>query len=163
MELKEFIETTIMQLVEGINTANKEVQKHGAYINPRCVNRLNEIAKINNNDYPISNIDFEVSLIQLNSEEKKKGIGVNLKGFNFDNNGKNSQNQQSATSIKFSIPIIFPTTDGNNNSDDIVKKMNGKIVKCQKCGQNYKIEKTKWSYINLKLIKNYILNILKNQ
>jgi hypothetical protein len=82
MELKEFIEESLMQIVEGVQSAQeKAVEKH-AYISPsgiRTDDPRNYI-KIGNVVDPLNQVEFEIVLTNSDDKEHKGGLGVLLGG-----------------------------------------------------------------------------------
>lgn len=110
IELKEFVEESISQIVEGVKAAQKKVGNSGAIVSPRKSNSKNNI-EIEGKLYSVQNIEFEVSLANMSGEGGKVGFGVTFGTWGFGSTTKVEGQAKSATNIKFSVPIIFPCID----------------------------------------------------
>lgn len=110
IELKEFVEETISQIVEGVKAAQKRVGTSGAIVNPRKSHSSNNI-EVEGKLYSVQNIEFEVSLANMSGEGAKVGFGVAFGTWGFGSNAKVEGQAKSATNVKFSVPIIFPCID----------------------------------------------------
>ena len=73
IELKEFVEEAISQIVDGITAAQKRVETSGA---------------IEGKLYSVQNIEFEVSLANMSGEGGKVGFGVTFGAWGFGSNTK---------------------------------------------------------------------------
>lgn len=114
IELKEFVEEAISQIVEGIKAAQGRVNDLGAIVNPRKSKGKDiENVEIEGKLYSVQNIEFEVSLANMNGEGSKSVFGVTFGTFGLGTNSKSDGQARSATNIKFSVPIVFPCTDNN--------------------------------------------------
>lgn len=112
IELKEFVEEAISQIVEGIRAAQERVNNLGAVVNPRKSKGKDiDNIEIEGKLYSVQNIEFEVSLANMYGEGSKSGFGVAFGTFGLGANSKSDGQTKSATNIKFSVPIIFPSTD----------------------------------------------------
>lgn len=115
IELKEFVEEAISQIVEGVKAAQNKVESSGAIVNPRKSNSKNAV-EIEGKLYSVQNIDFEVSLANMSGEGGKVGFGVTFGTWGFGSNAKSEGETKSATNIKFSVPIIFPCIDNKEKA-----------------------------------------------
>ena len=110
IELKEFVEEAISQIVDGITAAQKRVETSGAIVSPRKSNSKNNVG-IEGKLYSVQNIEFEVSLANMSGEGGKVTFGA----WGFGSNTKIEGQAKSATNIRFSIPIVFPCIDNKEN------------------------------------------------
>lgn len=110
IELKEFVEEAISQIVEGVKAAQEKVENSGAIVSPRKSASKNNV-EIEGKLYSVQNIEFEVSLASMSGEGGKVGFGVTFGAWGFGSNTKFEGQAKSATNIKFSVPIIFPCID----------------------------------------------------
>ncbi|MEG1007965.1 MAG: hypothetical protein RSO15_17055 [Bacteroides sp.] len=99
MELKDFVKETLLQIAQGVREAQDAVKEYDATVNPMQYQKTGDItnAKINNQFYPVQDIDFEVALTSSNEEGVKAGIGVLLGSLNL---GTNKTEDSKALSIK---------------------------------------------------------------
>lgn len=109
MELNEFIRDVIVNIYEGVDMAKKSTGKKvipiSGTITPSSPKSFKDISddvvKV------VSDIEFEVSLIESEKSDKSKVIGVMLQAIKggFSNNKENSET--STSKIKFNIPIAL--------------------------------------------------------
>lgn len=113
MELKKLISETLIQIAEGVNDAKANYKKLGGDVAPKnmkqVVGDIPYAKEIPMGDATfISNVQFEVSLSDNNSEGSSTGIGVLLGYFNVGGKDESSTQHQAFTKIKFNIPVKLP-------------------------------------------------------
>jgi hypothetical protein len=114
MELKKLISDTLIQIAEGVNDAKAKYQELGGDVAPKNMKQVEggiPYAKeipIHSNANLLSNVQFEVSLTDNNSEGSSTGIGVLLGYFNIGGKDESSTQHQAFTKIKFNIPVKLP-------------------------------------------------------
>ena len=118
MELKEFIEETLMQIVEGVKSAQGRGLVFGAVINPGYVDAKEQRATYNSVGYTINEVEFEVTLTVTEGIENKKGIGVAFGNFAIGGQNKSDVNNTSLTKIKFSVPVGLPPIETKTAKKD---------------------------------------------
>lgn len=111
MELKEFIEAAISDIVKAVKSSQEDLKDTGAII---CPNNMKD-ADVNSKEYgglKISNIGFEVKVSISDKTESSKGGGIKVaSGFlGVDGGGKKatSTGNENVSSVSFSIPVILP-------------------------------------------------------
>ena len=109
MELKEFIEETLLQIIGGVKSAQEKAKDTGALINPADAKSSDPKVHRKYQEY-IGSVDFEVALTNAEEKEGKKGIGVWFGGIGLGGQQKTDMQNMSVTNIRFSIPIILPQT-----------------------------------------------------
>ena len=92
MELRDFISETLIQIVQGINDAQKALKETECVINPRNIEQ-GDYAKaiIKNKAHVVQDVSFNIALTSTSS----------------DGNTSN-------TNISFSVPVVFPPVDNGN-------------------------------------------------
>ena len=112
MEINEFIQETITQIVEGVAKTNETFSTQGAYIASKDVHG-GDIAcrKEGNIVKSVVLVDFDIAVTVSQKDEKNKGIGASLKvaSFGFDadiSKGASAENQQTSR-VKFSLPLVL--------------------------------------------------------
>ncbi|MDR0619251.1 MAG: hypothetical protein LBG17_05075 [Bacteroidales bacterium] len=116
MELKAFVEETLMQIVEGIQSAQEKGKEKGAVISPSYVHGNGgdnmPTTEYNKETRIVSNVEFEVGLTASDSKEGK--IGVWFGEIGIGGQRKTGTKNVSVTSVRFSVPVAFPaiTTGG---------------------------------------------------
>lgn len=106
MELKEFVKKTLLEIVEGVEEAQKAVKEHGAVVNPKYVK--GDSAQIGREYVPVQDISFEVGLTTSEVTGNDKGIGVVLGPLKAGINGTGNTSESSVTRIKFTVPLALP-------------------------------------------------------
>lgn len=108
MELKEFIENTLIDIVEGVKSAQERCNNHEVQISPGIVNN-NTASK----DYAIQKVEFNVVLGMNTSNEKtnKGALQVILSniGIGISSDDVNTHRNSEQTTVHFTVPIKLPT------------------------------------------------------
>lgn len=113
MELKEFIEDTLMQIVQGVKSAQDKALEYNAIISP--AESTHETVRINNKNRSVEMVDFEVILSETQTDKGEGRVSVNLmKLFKADIGGNDNKENGTRTNIKFRVPIILPGHDNGN-------------------------------------------------
>ena len=115
MDLKDFVTETLMQIIEGIKDAQEKSSELGAIINPRSITGSSLSAIVKDRTHSVQEIGFEVALTSTTDENSKKGIGVALGNVGIGANKTQGEKEVSATSVRFSVPVIFPFIDNGNS------------------------------------------------
>jgi len=110
MELKEFVKETLVQITEGVKSAQEECFKMGGLINPMlAVKTCNyQNYKHDDKDYPATEVFFKVGLTETDTKGGKSGIGVFLGSISLGKETNKEKEKQSVTSIEFSITAVLP-------------------------------------------------------
>jgi hypothetical protein len=107
MELKEFIQKSLTEIIDGVIEAQIYAKEKGAKINPS--NIVPGTAKYLDGDGFIGqDIEFDVAVIVNESTEGKISAGINVWGIGAG--GQKSKEQENSTNsrLKFSIPLFLP-------------------------------------------------------
>ena len=111
MELKEFIKETLTQIVEGISEAKKANENSIIDIAPMGLEHrggdTGAYHDKNNKNMNVNLVHFEVALKQNDNNEKTGGFGVFFANIGGKYGETDKKGNESITSIKFSIPILF--------------------------------------------------------
>ena len=115
MELRDFISETLIQIVQGINDAQKALKETECVINPRNIEQ-GDYAKaiIKNKAHVVQDVSFNIALTSTSNSEDKTGIGVMLGSFGIGGNKTSSDGNTSNTNISSSVPVVFPPVDNGN-------------------------------------------------
>lgn len=116
MELKEFIEKSVSDIIEAtINLKRKYNKKN--YKSDDVINEYNPVAPICNRHNSLT-IDFDIAVTTSENGTAKAGskIGISVLGANL--NGEKGYNNENTSRIKFSIPFYPEYIDKNQNSGE---------------------------------------------
>lgn len=128
MELKDFIKTALMDVVEAVKEAQDSV-KDVATIAPYTAGNKLMYIKTPEGYANISNIDFDVAVTTETKENVEGGLkgGIQVAGIlSFGAGGKEEivEKSQNISRIKFSIPVVLPHTAAPN--EEIERFVGGK-------------------------------------
>jgi hypothetical protein len=119
MDLKDFIQQTIVQISLAMEGANEELKDHGAIVNPRDVSP-SQVDKYEiygfllkseeSHEYrrPVHLVRFDVAVTATDKEGTKGGIGVVVGGLVLGSQGQSSAEASSHSRLSFAIPVAFP-------------------------------------------------------
>jgi len=109
MDIKEFVGSTLVQIIEGINEANEKLKNTGAVISSKDVLPIREGTTRNIATGNLVNlIDFDVAVIVNEKDIANGGAGINIAGIQIGGTLQNETVNQSVSRIKFSIPLTIP-------------------------------------------------------
>lgn len=110
MELKEFITEAITQICEGVKNAQDKCYEMGALVNPMLAVKVcnDETYSHDDQDYPVTKINFRVGLAESSAQGQKNGIGVFLSKISLGHENNKENSSESVTSIDFSVTAVLP-------------------------------------------------------
>ena len=116
IDVKEFVSTTIAQVIEGVTTVQKKFQSTNgatdALINPAWIPFGGPDESVTNHVRRISEIEFDLVVAASESTTSQGGVAASIKVPVFDgmlNSGVSSDcSQYSTNRIRFKIPVRFP-------------------------------------------------------
>ena len=118
MELKDFIQESLVQIARGIIGAREELKDTNAHICPKNI-RVNSEARKNYGrlgkddkyDPVVELVEFDVVVSAEEGSEKNGKAGISVGSIGIGVGGKVQNNNSSESRIKFSIPMVFPTPE----------------------------------------------------
>lgn len=110
MDIKEFIENTLVQIVQGVNCANGKLMDTGAKISSKDIGAIREGTTFNKQTGDLVNlIEFDVAVTVSERDIANGGAGIKIAGFiNIGGDLQNENANQSVSRIKFSVPLSLP-------------------------------------------------------
>lgn len=120
MELQEFIKQSIVQIINGVIDAQKEVVDKGASINPSGLHLKNDQVKghaITNDGNVTQHIEFDVAVTTTEGTGTKGGIGVVAGVLALGSQGQSSESTQAVSRLKFTIPVLLPAHHRSDAED----------------------------------------------
>jgi hypothetical protein len=107
MELKDFIRTTLVEIVEGVAGASAEVANHGAVVGG--IPAYGASVPPRHADHRMfSSVEFDIVLARGDSTDTKGGIGVFLGSVGLGSQGASHGETASHSRIKFTVPLVLP-------------------------------------------------------
>lgn len=118
MELKEFIKESLSQIIDAVKETQEKYKDTNVVI---CPDNIQEVKSglyiLDENEYDnyssrskVQNIDMDIAISVTEKEGNKSGLGI-AKIINAGISSENAQQNESISKIKFSIPIVLPTTN----------------------------------------------------
>lgn len=108
MELKDFVKSTILDILSGVEEAKNESGKSlipaGGHIGEGNIPCMITSA-VGAETKCFSNIEFEVSITESAKDGSKNGIGVLLGSFSLGTHNSSENANGAYTKVKFNIPI----------------------------------------------------------
>ncbi len=117
MELSEFVEKSLNQIIDGVINAQKYAQEKGASVNPFGLDWKQEVRGQNlivntriDQEFELipQMIDFDVAVTVTEGGETKAGIGVFAGAIGIGTQAKIDDTNTKVSRIKFTIPVTFP-------------------------------------------------------
>ena len=116
MDLKEFIQVSLVQISKGIEAANEELKDSKAKVNPSniAVNagggaNYGIISQTNQNmPRVVELVEFDIAITVSDGTEKNGKIALSVGAIGIGVGGKNSEANSSLSRLKFKIPVAWP-------------------------------------------------------
>lgn len=118
MELKEFITQTLININQGIIDAQEQSKGSGVVINPKNLKKrgINHYELYNGNPVQVQDIEFNVVVNVTEGSDSKIAVGAFSGILSGGASNTNQNNNSTQTTIKFSLPVQFPSDDKLMNS-----------------------------------------------
>lgn len=111
MDLKDFVAETLVQIAEGIEQAQTELQskKSGAIINTNMTETDTGQLVTGGRRKAVEMVEFDVAILANEGTATKAGIGLSVASFvKLDAGGESKQSSGTESRIKFKIPMSYP-------------------------------------------------------
>ena len=108
MDIKDFVENTLLQIVQGVNSANEKLKDTGAIVSSKNVIPLREGTTYNTSTGDLVNlIEFNIAVTVNEKDTANGGMGIKIAGINIGGGLQSELANQSISKIKFSIPLTL--------------------------------------------------------
>ena len=112
IKLEDYVSETIKQIVSGIVAAQKAGAELGAEVNPSTARfRTDQGMQLfdKRDSSLIEKVEFNVAVTSVEGMETKGGVGIFVGPVGIGGQGQANTTNQSTSTIRFSVPIKFPT------------------------------------------------------
>ncbi len=109
MELKEFITSTLKQIIQGVADAQSFARENHSRVNPSHRNPSGY--KSEGTSYHTETIEFDVAVTTTEGTDTSGKISIATGILNLGSGGASSAEKQSINRIKFSVPVELPVKD----------------------------------------------------
>lgn len=104
MELKEFVKTTLEQVLEAV----KEVKtQHPQIVCPEPVANTGNGSVTRKGGQFIKDIEYDVAIVVCETSGSSKGAGIFVAGLGIGGQAKDSTSNSTTSRIRFSVPVAF--------------------------------------------------------
>lgn len=111
MNLKDFVEEALIEIVEGVKAAQEKTASTGAIISPRLANFGKDKTQIRDKYCSVQIVEFEAVLAEEKGSEGTGKLGVILADWGISVKAKKEEKTSGQTSVKFTVPVILPSID----------------------------------------------------
>lgn len=113
MELKEFITQTLININQGIIDAQEQTKESGIKINPKNIRKRDSgtYDASNGNSATIQEIEFNIVVNVTEGNDSKIAVGAFTGLLSGGVSNTNQNNNSTQTTIKFNLPVQFPSND----------------------------------------------------
>jgi hypothetical protein len=111
MELRDFVSETLVQIAEGVASAQERSSAIGAHINPKLTGSATFAVQhgfLSSAAGAAQIVGFDVALTVTEGKGTKGGIGIVAGAITLGSSGHSSAENSSVSRVKFSVPLILP-------------------------------------------------------
>ncbi|TAN46369.1 MAG: hypothetical protein EPN26_15245 [Rhodospirillales bacterium] len=111
MELKDFISSSLVQIVEGVQAALDAVGNNhtsGAKINPMVAHGAHTNPK---------DVEFDIAVTVTGGANLNGKVGIKIASFQVGGGGEKKSETQAVSRIKFAVPVSVPCTRADQYPD----------------------------------------------
>ncbi|MBO0399909.1 hypothetical protein J1F21_16550 [Aeromonas veronii] len=103
MQLEEFVQSTIRQIVQGAANASDVVTKLGGRVNPYDHNMISPTPP------RLTNVEFDVALVVSESQQTEAGGKLSMINvFSLGGKTQGADNYQQTSRVKFTVSVELP-------------------------------------------------------
>jgi hypothetical protein len=109
MDVQDFIEKTLTQVVNGVNKAKVNIKPSGALISSKDVRPLREGTTYNTSTGNLVNlVEFDIAVTVNEKDTDGANAGIKIVGLSIGGGLQKESLNQTVSRIKFSVPLTFP-------------------------------------------------------
>jgi hypothetical protein len=119
MTVKEFVEDTLVQIIEGVQAAQTRIGKSGASINRFGMTLRFDHLEGRRYDPQTAEIEemvrFDIAVTAEGGTGTKGGVGVFLGSIALGSQGQSTSKDSQISRVQFSVPIVYPSSKHNED------------------------------------------------
>lgn len=122
MELREFIKSSLVEVVRGILDASEELKDTNAIISPdnfkvnsdqsqafgRTLNSKADYRSVDNTRV-VHKVDFDIAVVVDETDKSQAGIKIAVMSLGLSGGGESTSKSGSTSRIQFSVPVVMPS------------------------------------------------------
>jgi hypothetical protein len=106
MNVKDFVEATLIQIVEGINAASAKIKDSGVIISPLHIRGAHSALVIDyETDSMVNLIEFDIAITVNETDKAQGGAGISIAGIHLGGKVESANINQTVSRVKFMIPM----------------------------------------------------------
>lgn len=109
MDLQEFVHQSLVQIIEGVSSAQEATKERGTIINPQTM--AGSELRRTSQGHPIVDVELDVAITATSGTETKGGIGVVVGALALGSHGKSDAQDSMVSRIRFTVPVALPKGD----------------------------------------------------
>lgn len=118
MELKEFIKTTVTDIVNAVSELQVELAENGAIVNPPLPHSIsNGSVNIGKGNEPIQRLTFDVALTTTEVSSADGGVKGGVAIFSAKVGAEQQSSSQNVSRLSFAIPVVLPVAEVKTASE----------------------------------------------
>jgi len=112
MQLKDFVEQTLTQIVEGVEAAQRKLEASTAQVNPASRGRRivhgNGTRTEGPKRFPVKEVEFDVAVTTQAAQGEKIAAGVFVAALGLGARSDATSGSSQVSRVKFSVPLSLP-------------------------------------------------------
>lgn len=112
MELKDFVEASLTQILAGTKAAKEKVAETGGDVSPVLWGQPDHFLKQSilqsDKGQCVHMVEFDVAVTATDGTGTKGGVGVVAGVFNLGSAGESRQESSVVSRLKFKVPVVLP-------------------------------------------------------
>jgi len=106
MNLRDFVKETLVEIAEGVDSANDALKGKGAFVNPvKITHRTGQAVQ---HTRQLHEVEFDVAVTAEEGKETKGGIGIMVGSIGLGAQGRSETSGSTHSRVKFTIPMLLP-------------------------------------------------------
>jgi len=106
MNVKDFVEATLTQIVEGTNAAAEKIKGSGVSISPKNIRGSHSALAIDYvTDDMVNLIEFDIAITVNENDKGEGGAGITIAGIHLGGKVQTENLSETVSRVKFMIPM----------------------------------------------------------
>ena len=117
MDLKDFIKSTLTQIIQAIGETNEEIKDSKAIVSPRGFYHADgryQVPRDKDLAYHCELVDFDVAVSAREEKGNTGGVAVTIAAIGLGTKRNSEVENSTASRIRFKIPVLLPQNDASH-------------------------------------------------
>ena len=117
MDLKEFTTQTLVQIAEGANEANRQLEHIGGFVPNAGI--LNCKKYMESGVENVVDVEFDVAITAMESEGRGGGAGIKVvSALHLGGNMESKVENQTVSRVKYTLPLVLKKNEESNGTPE---------------------------------------------